>query len=150
QSSQTPVFRSGVDLLEVDVSVVDGQGQPVSTLRAPEFAVSVDGQPRRVVTSEYISDVSAESQAAGVTVDPYISNNTDRRPGRLIIIVFDQNNMTMERLRGSLDSTRKFIDSLAPNDRVALISIPSPGPRVDFTKNHAQIKDALNGVMGYG
>ena len=76
QSVQTPVFRSGVEVIEVDVSVVDNAGKPVDTLRAPEFAVSVDGQPRRVVTSEYISDVSAESQLAGVTVDPYVSNNS--------------------------------------------------------------------------
>jgi VWFA-related protein len=150
QSSQAPVFRSGVELLEVEVSVVDGSGKPVDNLRAPEFSVSVDGQLRRVVSSEYISDVSAESQLAGITVDPYVSNNTDRRPGRLIVLVFDQNNMTMDRLRGALDPVRKFIDSLAPNDRVALMSIPSPGPRVDFTTNHAQIKAALNGVMGHG
>src|SRR5437870_3279371 len=44
QSGQTPVFRSGVALLEVDVSVVDGSGHPVENLRAPEFSVSVDGQ----------------------------------------------------------------------------------------------------------
>src|SRR5580692_2241910 len=80
QSGQAPVFRSSVDLLEVDVSVVDGSGRPVDNLRSPEFSVSVDGQPRRVVSSEYISDVSAESQLAGVAVDPYVSNNTDRRP----------------------------------------------------------------------
>ena len=150
QSSQTPVFRSSIELLEVDVSVVDGSGQPIENLRVPEFSVNVDGRPRRVMNAEYISDVSAESQLAGVTVDPYVSNNTDRRPGRLIVIVIDQNNMTMDRLRGALDATRKFIDSLAPNDRVALMSIPSPGPRVDFTNNHAQVKAALNGVMGHG
>jgi VWFA-related protein len=150
QSTQPPVFRSGVEVLEVDVSVVDDSGKPVDNLRAPDFSVAVDGQQRRVVSSEYISDVSAESQAAGVPVDPYVSNNTDRRPGRLIVLVIDQNNMTLDRLRGALDSVRKFIDGLAPNDRLALMSIPSPGPRVDFTTNHAQIKTALNGVIGHG
>ena len=150
QAPQAPVFRSSVEVLEVDVSVVDGQGKPVADVQAGEFAVTVDGQPRRVVSSEYISDVSAESQLAGITVDPYVSNNTDRRPGRLIVVVIDQNNMTMERLRGSLTATRKFIAGLAPNDRVALMSIPSPGPRVDFTTNHKQIEDALNNVVGNG
>ncbi len=61
QVPQAPVFRSSVELLEVDVSVVDGDGKPVSDLLAPEFIVTVDGQPRRVSSSEYISDVSAES-----------------------------------------------------------------------------------------
>jgi VWFA-related protein len=150
QSGQQPVFRSGVELLEVDVSVVDNSGRPVTTLRAPEFAVTVDGQTRRVVNSEFISDVSAESQQAGIAVDPFVSNNTDRRPGRLIVIVIDQNNMTMERVRGAIDPIRRFIDGLAPNDRVALMSIPSPGPRVDFTTNHDQVKAALNSIFGHG
>ena len=148
QSPQAPVFRSGVELLEVDVSAVDGQGKPVPDLQAPEFTVSVDGHPRRVVSSQYISDVGPVPPRAETTVDPYVSNNTDRRPGRLIVIVIDQNNMTMDRLRGSLDATRKFIAGLAPNDRVALMSIPSPGPRVDFTTNHKQVQDALTSVKG--
>src|SRR5262245_46720332 len=103
QSGQQPVFRSGVELLEVDVSVVDNSGKPVSDLRAPEFAVTVDGKIRRVVNSEFISDVSAETQTAGLTIDPFVSNNTDRHPGRLIVIVIDQNNMTMERVRSAID-----------------------------------------------
>jgi VWFA-related protein len=150
QTAQTPIFRSGVELLEVDVSVVDGQGRPVSDLRGPEFVVTVDGQPRRVVTSDFISDTSAEVQSTSASVDPYISNNTDRRPGRLIMLVVDQNNMTMERVRGTVAAIGKFITGLGPNDRLALASIPSPGPRVDFTTNHAQVLAALNGVAGNG
>src|ERR1700690_3903128 len=56
QDAQTPVFRSGVDLLEVDVNVVDGNGRPIADVHAPEFSVSVDGQNRKVVSSEYIAD----------------------------------------------------------------------------------------------
>ena len=56
QSDQIPVFRSGVEVMEVDVTVVDGQGRPIRDLRAPEFTVTVDGQPRRVVSAEFISE----------------------------------------------------------------------------------------------
>ena len=42
--------------MEVDVTVVDAKGMPVRDLRAPEFTVTVDGQPRRVVSAEFISD----------------------------------------------------------------------------------------------
>ncbi len=58
QSAQTPVFRSGVELLEVDVLVVDGNSRPVTDLQTPEFVVSIDGQPRRVVSSEFVSDLA--------------------------------------------------------------------------------------------
>jgi VWFA-related protein len=148
QSPEAPVFRSGVEMLEVDVLAIDGQGTPIPDLQAPEFAVSVDGHPRRVISSQYISDVGPAPQRAETAADPYISTNTDYRPGRLIGIVIDQNSMTTDGLRGAQPAITRFIAGLAPNDRVALIAIPSPGPSVDFTTNHQQVQEALNGVRG--
>src|SRR5437868_632409 len=81
QAPQAPVFRSSVELLEVDVSAVDDQGRPIPDLRDSDFIVTVDGKPRRVVSSEFIDEGSAVAQAASAVSDPYVSNNTDRRPG---------------------------------------------------------------------
>ena len=52
QSGQTPltVFRSEVDIVAADVTVVDKDGKPVTGLLAPEFTVRVDGKPRRIVS----------------------------------------------------------------------------------------------------
>src|SRR5436190_23851706 len=80
QSEQPPVFKAGVEVLEVDVNVVDRNGVPVPDLRAPEFAVTVDGQPRRVVSAEFVADVPASRAQEIPKLDPFISNNTDRRP----------------------------------------------------------------------
>ena len=60
---ERPTFRAGIDLIEIDVTVVNGQGVPVKDLRAPEFTVSVDGQRRSVVTAEFI-DLRAETPEA--------------------------------------------------------------------------------------
>jgi len=46
---QPPTFRSGVELIEVDVSVIDREGRPIADLQASDFTVTVDGGPRRVV-----------------------------------------------------------------------------------------------------
>ena len=47
-AQQSPTFRSGVDLLTVDVGVIDSTGKPVDDLHAPDFIVKIDGQVRRV------------------------------------------------------------------------------------------------------
>src|SRR5215813_6207382 len=52
--AQQPTFRTGVDVITVDVGAVDGRGQPVNDLHAPEFTVKIDGQPRRVVTADLV------------------------------------------------------------------------------------------------
>ena len=54
QTPSQPTFRTGIDVVTVDVAVVDDRGQPVNDLRAPEFTVKIDGQPRRVVTADLV------------------------------------------------------------------------------------------------
>ena len=57
--NQPPSFRAGVEVVSVDVGVVDKQGQPLRDLTASDFVVTVAGQPRHVVTAEYV-EKSAE------------------------------------------------------------------------------------------
>lgn len=51
-SAQTPatqpIFRGGTDLVQVDVSVLDGKRRPVRGLTAADFTVLEDGQPREI------------------------------------------------------------------------------------------------------
>src|ERR671931_490746 len=54
QQAQQPTFRTGVDVITVDVGAIDGRGQPVTDLHAPEFTVKIDGQARRVVTADLV------------------------------------------------------------------------------------------------
>src|SRR2546423_14796661 len=54
QDPHQPTFRTGVDVITVDVGAVDGRGQPVIDLHAPEFTVKIDGQVRRVVTADLV------------------------------------------------------------------------------------------------
>src|SRR5688572_2921291 len=148
QTDQAPVFRSGVEVMEVDVSVVDAKGMPVRDLRAPEFTVTVDGQPRRVISAEFISESSALSGQPPAPRDPYVSNNTDRRPGRLIMLVIDRNNIDTHTLRSTATALKQFVSSIAPDDRLALVTIPPPGPSVDFTNNHPLVLDAITRIVG--
>ena len=148
QTDQAPVFRSGVEVMEVDVTVVDAKGMPVRNLRVPDFTVSIDGQPRRVISAEFISASYTPSAEPGKPRDPYVSNNTDRRPGRLIMVVIDRHNIDTHTIRTAMGALKQFVTSIAPEDRLALFTVPPPGPSVDFTTNHAQVLDAITRVVG--
>lgn len=43
----SPLFRSGVDVLTVDVTALDGNGRQVTHLIAADFTVEVDGDARQ-------------------------------------------------------------------------------------------------------
>src|SRR6476646_2773863 len=63
---QTPVFRSRVDLVTVDVAVVDESGRQVTGLTAQEFAIVADRRARRVVSADYISARSQRTVSTGL------------------------------------------------------------------------------------
>lgn len=48
-SSQPPVFRTGVDVLQLDVTVLDRDRRPVRGLTAKDFTILEDGQRRSIV-----------------------------------------------------------------------------------------------------
>ena len=76
-----PTFRTGVDLVAIDVAVVDRNGRPVEDLRAPDFAVKIDGEVRRVVSAELVKvDIeAARKQVADKSETFFTSKLTQRK-----------------------------------------------------------------------
>ena len=64
---QPPCFQSSVEVTPVDVTVVDNRGQPIRDLSPADFSVRIDGSPRRVVSAEWVSLVTAGKTAGPPT-----------------------------------------------------------------------------------
>lgn len=143
---QQTTFRSSVDLVAVDVSIVDKDGRPVDDLKLDEFTLKVDGKPRKLSTAEFINlrraDDSLDSERAKY------STNQGARPGRLILLVIDEGNIHKGNGRAIATAAGKFVDGLNPSDRVALEFIPGTGPLVGFTANHSLVKQMLTNGVG--
>lgn len=149
---QTPVFRSGVDLIEIDVTVVDGDSFPVRDLQAADFAVTVDGESRPVVQAQFIP----LRPPGGVvpTFSPpdeevFSSSNTDQTPGRLVVIAVDEASILFGEGRHVMRAAGEFVDRLSAADRVGLAVIPH-GVHIDFTSDHDRVRHALEGLSGLG
>jgi VWFA-related protein len=158
QAPQAPAYKGGVDLIAVDVSVVDRTGQPVRSLQAEQFDVTVDGKPRRVLSAEIVDHAAAGGTAAQAgakaperTLPAYSTNETSARtstPGRLFFIVVDQASFRPAGARGATEAARRFIDRLQPTDRVGLLAFPPPGPAIAASPNHQAVRAALNTIVG--
>jgi VWFA-related protein len=146
QNPQTqPTFRTTLDVVAVDVSVIDREGRPVDDLRLDEFALKIDGKARHVRSAEFISlrglDENDPAPAS-------FSSNAGQVPGRLIMIVVDQANIRKGAGKEAFRAASRFIDTLNRSDRVALEIIPGSGPVADFTANHAIVKAMLERAVG--
>lgn len=144
-ASQQPVFRSGVDLVTVDVTVVDGTGKPVEGLAADRFDVRVDGLRRRVVWAEYVPH--QPTPPAPATSATHFSSNEAARPGRLILVAVDQ--MHIRRVEGlaALRAVGAFLDALDPSDRAAAAPLSHSGS-IQFTDDHAAVKRYVETLAG--
>ena len=151
-AQQRPTFRSGVDLIEVDVTVVDGDSYPITDLQASDFSVTVDGEPRRVVQAQFVSlrpPEEAEMAFPPAAEEIFSSSNTDQTPGRLVVIAVDEASILFGEGRHVMRAAGEFVDSLSPADRVGLVAIPH-GVYIDFTSDHDRVRRAVEGLSGLG
>ncbi len=148
-SAQVPAFRSGVELVTIDVGVVDRQGKPMRGLGTADFIVTVAGQPRRVVTSEFVDVMAAQSAALAKPIGIPVSSNEGGGVGRLFAFVVDQGTLDTGNGRQVTRAASRFFSGLTFADRSALMVMPV-GPNVEFTWAHDRVRDALQRVTGMG
>src|SRR4026209_1729381 len=152
---QVPVFRTGVELVSIDVTALDNNGRQGTDLTAADFLVEIDGDKRQVSTVEYIRSadplrVIGAPPKVVVVDETFSSSNAKGAPrGRLIVILADQGNIRTGAARSAMNSAKKFVDTLTPEDRVAVIAIPGPGELVDFTTDHDKVREALLRIVGH-
>ncbi len=143
---QPPTFRSGVELVSIDVSVLDRQGLPLRDLTPADFVVTVGGKPRRVVSAEFVDVAAARKNPAKAGAVP-ISTNEGAGIGRQFVFIVDQPTLETGNARHVASAAARFFTDLTFADRSALMLIPI-GPNVNFTWAHDRVQAALQRVTG--
>src|SRR4051812_11118340 len=144
-----PTFRSGVDVITMDIVAIDKQGKPVEDLRPADFAVKVDGRTRPVVSADLVKvDVARGAVPSSSAGGPLVSSNVGGQAGRRVVIAVDQTLIAPGSITQVMRSASNFVDGLAPADYAALLAFPELGPRVDFTTDKARVHAAIQNVVG--
>jgi VWFA-related protein len=147
-AQQQPVFRSRVDVVTVDVSVLDRDGRPLLGLSADDFVVEVDGQARRLVSAQYVPyHTSDVEKAPGVTAPSTAASNEHVATGRVILVAVDQGNIRRVEGRSALKAAGRFIDALDPADRVAAVALDDVAP-IHFSNDRPHVKRVLDMLTG--
>jgi VWFA-related protein len=145
---EQPSFRSGRELVVIDVSVVGSDGKPLKGLRAEDFTVRIDNGARRIVSMQFVDQAVAETQAATPPPARRYSSNEAAAVGRLIVILVDESSIRFGGLRAAAESTERLLAGFGPADRIALVTLPGPRMLVPFTTDHAQIASAIKNIPG--
>ncbi len=146
-----PTFRTGVDVVQIDVSVLDKDRRPVRGLTAADFTVLEDGKPRPVVAFSTVElpplPPLPSARAGGAeTVPPDVTRN-DLPDGRIVVILLDpfmervmvKGRVTMADppgLAALRNTALRVVDSLGPGD---LAAVGHTIYGVDAESDHRQI-----------
>ncbi len=150
-STQPPAYRAGVDLVTVDVTVLTRDGDPIVTLGPDDFTVSVDGQPRRVVTMRLVRAASAAvpTQAPPPGTPPATPAAVPAsEAARRFVLVVDRDHLPIGEGQQMLDAGARFIDKLPAADRVAVWTIPSTATSIQFLPDREVLKRRLREAVG--
>jgi VWFA-related protein len=139
-----------VQRLLVDVRVTDDFGEPMFGLTPADFDVRVDGSPVSVESLTWVDESSGMrivTSAGGG--EPVIQPTPEDGPRERLFVVFVQTDFGRNsvRMQGQMNFTtyaQRFIESLADEDRVAVLSFDSHLKfRLDFTSDKEKVMDAI-------
>ena len=148
QAPQPPVFKSGVELVMVDAQVVDKKGNPIPGLAASTFQVTIDGKKRQVVSAEFIDAATGLPAAApgGTAAAP--TGAATSSAGNLYVLAVDQGSFRPVNAPSVTYAVREFLKRITPADFVGMISFPTPGVRLDPTRDRKALEDAIPKLTG--
>lgn len=145
QQVQTPVFRSTIELVRVDVQVVENSGHPIVGLGLDDFQAWLDGRQRRVVSAEL---VNFSADRASSIDGPLRTPGMVPEDARVFIVAIDQMGLAAAAIMPVRESIRKFLKLLRPQDMVGLYEFPYRVPRLDITHDRDVVSRALDRVLG--
>ena len=163
----SPVFRSALNLVLVDVVVRDRKGAVVTGLKSDDFQLIEDGKPQQILSFAFeeisrtarpierasvlavASPAAAANTAPGV-VSPVPLKSEDVAGHRLLTLLFDTSSMQPEDIQKAADSAIKWVNAeMSPADLVAVASIGSSLQILsDFTADKEQVQSALQTLSG--
>ncbi len=151
------IFQGGVELVQLDVSVLDQNRQPVRGLTAPDFTVLIDGRPQTVVAFKAV-ELSPRPPAPTALwirdVAPDVVTNT-RSSGRVIAILIDDASLSeasvdLSGVQKTRQIARSVIEELAPDDRAAVVFTGYGRTAQTFTSDRQLLRTAVANAALFG
>jgi VWFA-related protein len=127
-------------------------GDPVNDLTADQVTLSVGGKPRKIEALQFrkMDPLRATDEpGSGVTVaPPYGTNVLSDADARALVIVVEDESLEPGRETAMREAVAMLLLGLSVRDRVALVTVPHGGLKVDFTTDHEKVRRAVRQITG--
>ncbi|HSP15497.1 MAG TPA: VWA domain-containing protein [Thermoanaerobaculia bacterium] len=141
------VEKINVSVINVDVTVLDRAGMPVSNLTAADFEVFEDGKPQKITNFYAVDHATVREEIAAAKAAP------PTRFRRKAVLLVDNHFVDKRRRDGALREVRKFIDSDYAGEydwSIAMIGGGGVHVMQPFTANKEAINFTLDQIVSRG
>jgi VWFA-related protein len=147
-AQEIPRFKSGVDVVQFTVTVLDKDRHPVEGLAASDFDVVVDGKPRPLAAFAAVR-LPADPSVVAASIPPVapdVQTNQLAPEGRLVVIVMDRSTPDGQPLQAARSIANAAIDRLGPNDLGAVVYTGAASRKYSqgLTGDRARLNAAAN------
>jgi VWFA-related protein len=153
-------FKAQTELVLVDVSVHDKNGNPVSDLKLEDFTVLEDNKPQKVATFDIedthnppqiaiqqvnlLSTPAKTGRAAASAPEPG-AEDSEIKDRRLIILFFDLSSMQPDEIERSSNAAQDYLNrQMQPADLVSIVSL---GNTITVNQDFSSDRDKLTAVL---
>lgn len=156
QQQTPPSFRSRLDVVHLDVSVLDRERKPVRGLTAADFVVLEDGKPQPVSVFSAIDVPAPPAEppakwAQAISADTQTNEASEQPEGRLFVILIDDAMLPPDpaAVKNAKKIARGIVDRMGPLDQAAVVFTYELQHSQNFThdrpKLYASIDELING-----
>ena len=143
-----PQFKSSVDVVHLDVSVLDRNRRPVRGLKPSDFTILEEGKPQQIAVFEAVDIPEAEPPSTGWMRDvaPDVRVNTDVQERRLFLLILDDSTIqsSPRAVNTAREVARDVIDGFGESDLAAVVFTRDNRNAQDFTADRARLKTAVS------
>ncbi len=155
EDQPVPLFRSSVDVIEIDMRVVDARGEAVTDLDASEIEVHENGVPQPVVGFSRVSidqPAAADAAPAAAAARPVrdVATNTGQESSRVFVIVLDDLHVDHRNAGLVKRAASEFVrNHLGPHDQASIVySSGRADAAQDFTSSRPLLLAAIEKFVG--
>ena len=151
---QKPVFRTGADLVRVDVVVLDREGRPAPALTASDFELQEDGVPQEIKSFQFVKadgQPEADSELSlPIRSRSHAASEASKDNVRLFLIFWDEYHIgQMASANRARTSLMHFVRSaFGPTDIVAFMDPLTPIDALEFTRDRLELFERTRHLVG--
>ena len=149
-----PVFRTGAELVRVDVAVLDKSGVPVPSLTAGDFELQEDGVAQEIRTFQFVKNTGQADKNDEVSLTirsrSHAASEAAKDNVRLFLIFWDEYHigqmMSANRARAYL--TQFVRTAFGPTDIVGFMDPLTPIDAIKFTRDRLELAEQVRKLVG--